>query len=110
MTKSTKPRQRLSPTQRAELLEAYEHSGLSQRAFAGQAGISLSSLQLWLRAVRTGRAAAPAFVELPNPLPAAAVPAYRLRWADGLVLELGCGFAAEELAVLLQVVEGRCSR
>ncbi len=110
MTNPSKQRQRLSPAQRAELLQTYQHSGLTQRAFAVQAGISLSTLQLWLRAVRTGRTATPAFVELPNPLPAAALPAYRLRWTDGLVLELGRGFAVEELAVLLQVVEGRCSR
>ena len=94
--------------QRAELLQAFRHSGLSQPAFAAQAGIGLSTLQLWLRAAR---AATPGFVELPNPLPvAAAVPAYRLRWADGLVLELGRGWVAEDLAALLQVLEGRCSR
>jgi hypothetical protein len=110
MTNPSKLRQRLSVAQRADLLQAFRHSGLSQQAFAAQAGIGLSTLQLWLRAARAARAATPGFVELPNPLPAAATPAYRLRWADGLVLELGRGFAAEELAALLQVVEGRCSR
>ena len=110
MTNSLKRPPRLSPTQRAELLRRYQHSGLSQRGFAAQAGIGLSTLQFWLRRARTAAEPTAAFVELPNPLPVAALPAYRLRWADGLVLELGHGFAAEELAVLLQVVEGRCSR
>ena len=110
MTNPSKRHPRLSPTQRAELLRRYQHSGLSQRVFAAQAGIGLSTLQFWLRRARTTAEQAAAFVELPNPLPVAALPAYRLRWADGLVLELGRGFAAEELAVLLQVVEGRCSR
>ena len=110
MTNPSKRPPRLSPTQRAELLRTYQSSGLSQRAFAAQAGIGLSTLQLWLRRALMAAEPTPAFVELPNPLPAAAAPVYRLRWADGLVLELGRGFAAEELAGLLQVVEGRCSR
>ena len=110
MTNPSKRHPRLSPTQRAELLRRSQHSGLSQQGFAAQAGIGLSTLQSWLRRARTAAAQRAAFVELPNPLPVAAAPAYRLRWADGLVLELGRGFAAEELAGLLQVVEGRCSR
>ena len=83
---------------------------MSQRVFAAQTGIGLSTLQLWLRRARSAAEPTATFVELPNPFPVAAAPTYRLRWADGLVLELGHGFAAEELAGLLQVVEGRCSR
>ena len=82
--------------------------GLSQQAFAAQAGLGLSTLQFWLRAARTET---PEFVEQSNPLPAsAAAPAYQLRWPDGRVLELGRGWVAPELAPLLQVLEGRCSR
>lgn len=111
MTTSSKPRLRRSPAQRTQILRAFRASGLSQEAFATQAGIGLSTLQLWLRSARPARTETPSFVELPNPLPiAAAPPAYRLRWADGLVLELGRGWVPAELAALLPLLEGRCSR
>jgi hypothetical protein len=111
MTTSSTTRLRRSPAQRTQLLRAFRASGLSQGAFAAQAGIGLSTLQLWLRSARPARTETPSFVELPNPLPtAAAPPAYRLRWADGLVLELGRGWVPAELAALLPLLEGRCSR
>lgn len=111
MTTSSPTRPRRSPAERTQLLRAFRASALSQEAFAAQAGIGLSTLQCWLRAARAARPEPPSFVELPNPLPtAAAPPAYRLRWADGLVLELGHGWVAEDLAALLPLLEGRCSR
>jgi hypothetical protein len=44
-------------------------------------------------------------VAVPNLLAARPAPAaYRLQWPDGLTLEVRSGFAAQELAVLLQLL------
>jgi len=103
---STPPtvRKRLTPTQRNRILAAYRRSQLPQREFAAQAGIGLSTLQLWLR-----KAGAPpagtAFVPVPNLLAqAAAAAVYRLHLAGGVILEVGSGFQSEEVAALLQLL------
>ena len=41
-------RKRLTPAQREELLKRYRGSNLTQREFALQQGIALSTLQRWL--------------------------------------------------------------
>lgn len=95
------PRKRRKPEERSQILRAYHRSELSQRAFAAEAGISLSTLQLWLRGTRIQPRSQPAFVEVPNVL--ASIPAplpYRLRWPSGLVLEIGQGFRPEDVAAL----------
>jgi len=102
MATSSTVRQRLTPAQREHRLRAFRQSGLSQRVFAAQAGVALSTLQLWLRASRGKRTQTTEFLELPN-LWASSAPAapYRLCWTRGLTLEVGRGFVAEELAGLL---------
>ena len=99
-------RQRLTPAQRDKILAAYRRSRLSQREFAIQAGIGVSTLTFWLRKAAAGPPQeAPAFVQVPNllsPPPAAAV--YRLHLAGGVILEMGSGFQAQELAALLQLL------
>jgi hypothetical protein len=106
MPTSPTVRKRLTPAQRARILSTYRRSQLSQREFATQAGIGLSTLQLWLRKdVARSPAGAGAFVEVPNLLeqgPGAA--GYRVHLAGGIDVEIGSGFRPEELSSLLQLL------
>jgi hypothetical protein len=102
-------RKRLSRAQREELLSAYRRSDLTQREFARQQGIGLSTLQNWLRQTATAPTpvapSAPSFLPVPNLLLATPVPpAYRLQWPGGLILEVRAGFVASELAALLELL------
>jgi transposase-like protein len=99
-------RRRRTPAERAQILDQYHQSGLTQKVFAAQAGISCAALSLWLRRTRTNSAGdQPQFVPVPNLLSAGrGSAAYRLQWPDGFTLEVVAGFAAAELSALLQVV------
>ena len=95
--------------QREQILNDYRSTQLSQREFARQTGIAVSTLQLWLRkaAVRPSLAPGAGFVEVPNPLArASSAAAYRLHLAGGLELEIASGFRPAELAGLLRVLRG----
>lgn len=99
-------RKHLTEAQRQSVLNSYRRSRLTQREFAAEAGIGVSTLHLWLRKAAT-RASSPAtaFVRVPNLLGPAAGPAmYRLHLPGGLDLEVTSGFRTEELASLLQVL------
>ena len=93
--------------QRKQLLADYRRSGLSQHAFATQAGVGVSTLQLWLR---QDKGASPGstttFVPVPNLLAEAPAPAvYRLRLVGGAVLEISSGYRREELQPLLELLK-----
>ena len=92
---------------KAKLLAAYRRSGLSQKAFAAQAGLGLSTLTLWLRKAATAKTPGPsALVPVPNLFaPAGAPPAYRLQLPRGVIVEVAAGFAPAELGALLQAVQ-----
>jgi hypothetical protein len=102
--------QRLSPVrkhqnsaQRDKILRAYQRSALTQKQFAAQAGIGLSTLQWWLRKAEAKPLEESGFVAVPNLLPAhPAAATYRIQWPGGLSLEVRAGFADRELAALLQ--------
>ena len=99
-------RKRLTPGQRDRILAAYRQSSLTQPEFARQYHIGTSTLRTWLRqsAFKPPSSAA-AFLPIPNLLPQpGVVPAYRLQWPGGLVLELRSGFVPQELAHLLQLL------
>jgi transposase-like protein len=107
---TTKPRRRphLTPAQRDRILEGCQRSNLTRRQFAARAGISVSTLQLWLRQAAVPKAASQAapFVSIPNLLSAPAEPPfYRLRLPGGLSLEVPSGFQAEELGSLLRTLQ-----
>ena len=106
MQTSPTVRKHLTREQREKVLSAYQRSRLSQREFAAQAKIGLSTLQLWLRkAAASPPSHRAAFVEVPNLLAHAPAPApYRLHLARGIILEIGSGFRPEELASLLQLL------
>ena len=99
-------RKRLTPAQREELLNRYRGSHLTQREFAQQQGIGLSTLQRWLHLAAVRPARVSSFVPVPNLLAAAPLPpAYRLQWpGGGLTLELRPGFVPQELAGLLALL------
>jgi DNA-binding transcriptional regulator YiaG len=105
MQTSSTVRKRLTSAQRDKILSTYRRSRLAQREFASQAGIGLSTLQLWLRKAAALPTGPTAFVQVPNLLaqtPAAAV--YRLHLAGGMILEIDSGFQSEELSALLQLL------
>lgn len=96
----------MTPAQREKILQAWRASPVPDKEFAAQAGVGVSTLHAWRRkaAVRPPDPR-PAFVAVPNLLAAGPpAPAYRLHWPGGLSLELRAGFAADELAVLLQLL------
>jgi len=99
-------RRHLTEGQRQSIVDSYRRGLLSQREFAAQAGIGVSTLQLWLRKFATPAVNRPAtFVEVPNLLAQAPRPAsYRLHLEKGIDLEVGSGFRTEELASLLQLL------
>ena len=88
---------------RAEILQRYRETHLTQKEFARQMGIGVSTLQLWLRkAPRARSPKAASWVEVPNLLSAAAVGAtYRVQSPQGWVVEVRSGFLAQELGQLL---------
>ena len=107
MENETSIRRHRTPAERAQVLAEYHQSGLTQEAFATQAGISCSALSSWLRraAANSGRQE-PQFVSVPNLfLAGRGSAAYRLQWPDGFTLEVSTGFAAQELSALLKTVQ-----
>jgi hypothetical protein len=88
------------------LLEEYRRSDLTQKDFAAEAGIGLSTFHAWLRRDQAdGKAGNAQFVSLPGlGLPAAAAPMYRLELPSRVILEIPSGFRAEELARLVEVL------
>jgi transposase-like protein len=101
-------RQYLTDAEKAELVAAYEGSGLSQRDFASRQGIAASNIQRWVhksqRADQAGGHAA--LVEVPNLLARdTGSGTYRLHFSKGLMLEVASGFEPDEVRVLAQVVQ-----
>ena len=96
-------RKHLTSARRDKILRAYQGSALTQKQFAAQAGIGLSTLQLWLRKADDRPEKKSGFVAVPNLLPAhAAAATFRIQWPGGVSLEVRSGFADRELAALLQ--------
>ena len=98
-------RKRHTPAQREKILGDYRRSRLPQREFCAQAGIGLSTLQLWLRQGAGSPSSSSEFVEIPNLVAAPRGDAlYRLHLRNGMIVEIGSGFQSEEVSALLQVL------
>ena len=99
-------RKHLTESQRQSILDSYRRSRLSQREFAAEAGIGVSTLQLWLRKAADRPSTQSAdFIQVPNLLAQAPSPAaYRLHLQGGIDLEVSSGFRPEELTCFLQVL------
>ncbi len=100
-------RQYRTRAEKAKIVAAYKHSGLSQRDFALQQGIAPSNIQRWVGQFSASAKSAPpaALVEVPNLLatqPGAG--AYRLHFAQGLQLEVARGFEMGEVRALAQLL------
>ena len=101
MHSSSSIRKHRTAEEREKILKDYQSSGLTQREFASEVGISLSTLQLWLRKTVNREA----FIQLPNVLtPAGQTAPYRLHLGDGRIMDIGWGFRPEELAALLPLL------
>ena len=98
------PRQRrTNPAERAELLDAFERSGLSGAAFARKHGIRYGTFDVWRR---QRRKADPGFVQVE------VAPAQR---SVDLVIEFGTGArlrlaTAEQVALAAQLLQALNSR
>jgi len=95
-----------SLAERAALLAAYERSGLTQREFAAQHGIALSTLQRW-KVTCLPSLADPSgpLLEVPNLMEArSAICTYRLHFPQGVVLEVSSGFSPGELDTLAHLL------
>jgi len=101
-------RRRFGPEEREQLLVAYRRSGLTQREFASQHGVSLSSLVLWLRKHRqmTRASTRPPFIALPTGLAALSSPqrTYAVDLGGGQRLEIARGFDREEVEQLCRIL------
>jgi len=106
MIKSRSARQNFTSAQREQIIQDYRQGQLSQKEFATQAGIGVTTLQSWLRkASGTQRTPRAKFLPVPNLVGAApAGSTYRLHLAGGLQLEISSGFRPEELTRLLRAV------
>ena len=88
MQTSLPVRKRLSSAQKNKILQTYQRSPLTQKEFAAQAVIGVSTLHSWLRkaTVKQGDGGS-GFLAVPNLLSAApAAPTYRIQWPGGLSL------------------------
>lgn len=99
---------RLTQAQREQILRDYHRSELSQREFAAQTGIGLSTLQIWLRSAASRTSAATTkFIEVPNLVSSVpAVSIYRVHLPGGMQVEVNSGFEPGDLTTLLQVLRG----
>jgi transposase-like protein len=104
-------RSRSTKAERRQLLQEYRRSGLTQREFAAEAGLGLSTLHAWLRREQmAGKEEGVQFVSLPGPAAGIAAEkapaAYRIELPNRFVLEIPPGFRREEVAGLVEVLRG----
>jgi transposase-like protein len=119
--KPTGSRRRRTKAEAEVILARYGKSGLTQRVFARKAGMSVSTLQYWLRRARLlnrnkprkagSSVAAPAIsllgVELAGALPLGARSAggYEIEMSGGVCLRLPDGFGDGEVRRLLALLK-----
>jgi transposase-like protein len=108
MQSKASSRQYRTRAEKAKIVAAYKHSGLSQRDFALQRGIAASNIQRWVG--QFSASATPAYpaalVEVPNLLAPQSKPgAYRLHFVEGLQLEVARGFEIGEVRALVQLLQ-----
>jgi transposase-like protein len=108
MKPSMRVRRRWSGAQKDKLLAAYRRSQLTQKDFAAQAQVGLSTLTRWLRTEARRADSGPAeLVAVSNLFSApAGVAAYRLQLPRGVIVEVAAGFQTAELGALLRLAHG----
>jgi hypothetical protein len=86
-----------------QLISDYERSGLTQREFARERGLKLTTFQYWL--YRRSRPSPPGLVEVqPADRPAEAPTHYRLEFPGGRALSFSGTVRPEELEQLCQLL------
>ncbi len=97
----------MTPEKRAAILKDYERRTGTQKDFAGELGIGVSTLQSWLRKAAAEPMPEPGvFVELPNLISEQPAPAvYQIRFVNGLALEIRTGFRDDEIGQLLPMLQ-----
>ena len=100
-------RRRFTKAEKAALVAAFVGSGLSQEQFAFREGIAPSKIARWVQQSQVasqdqGRSR---LLEVPNMLAGSPASLYRLRWPQGMVLELNRGFEREEVRALVQLLQ-----
>ena len=114
-------RRRWSVLEAEEIVGEYARSGLTQRVFAREIGISVSRLQYWLRRVGRGEAQTEGLdcrggalqkvslievdVEGDGKVGSVVEERYEIEWANGTRLRVPRGFGKEELKTLLDLVK-----
>ena len=104
-------RRRRSRQEIGAVVAGYRQSGLTQRAYAKQVGVSLTSIARWLRGKGgDGVAASAGFaaVQLRGE-PAAEISAVKIRWPEGIEVELPRSLGEATLRRCLREVLS-CSR
>jgi transposase-like protein len=101
--------QRRSVAERRQVLERYERSGLSQKAFCQHHGVALSTLQYWRRrAPDADQEPTPSFVEVPQVSGMArglsGEAAVLIELPGGVRLEVPAGTDAQWLSGLLRAM------
>jgi hypothetical protein len=108
MNNKSRSRQYFATAEKAQVVAAFQRSGLSQRDFAILHGIAASNLQRWVNQSQIadeseGHAA---LVEVPNLLArGVGSRAYRLHFPKGFMLEVAGGFETGEVRALAQMVQ-----
>jgi transposase-like protein len=108
MNIKSRSRAQFTAAEKAQIVAAFQRSGLSQRDFATQNGIASSNIQRWVG--QSQRADKPegqaALVEVPNLLASSAGSGtYRLHFPKGLMLEVARGFEPGEVHLLTQLLQ-----
>jgi transposase-like protein len=109
--KAKQPRR--SRAEIAAVVAGYRESGLTQRAYAKQVGVSLASIARWVHGKGQGGAQAPggfAAVQLRAEPAAAADSAVKIRWPEGVEMELPRSLGESILRRCLREVLLSCSR
>lgn len=96
-------RRRVTAERRAELVTAYEGSGLTMAAFARREGINYTTLAHWVMKLRRTAPTAPAIRFAEVKLPMAESVALEVQLPDGLIVR---GSRAAEVAALVRALRG----
>ena len=107
MRNKSSPRKQRSASEQARILAAWQRCQLTDKAFATQQGVGVSTLYGWQRRQRTRVAAAQAdLVEIPNLWATDAPTApYRLHLPGGRILEVPHHFEPREVRRLAQLLQ-----
>lgn len=101
---SVGPRKRLSDEQKAKIIEAFESSGQTQRAFCREQGIPLPTFSSWLRKRRCDATTPAGFRPVRLLGGDSGMSGASVRLADGTEIRLSAGSTIEEIVHLVKLL------